>query len=98
MKLNTTLVVVALSILLNAAEAWAIQTEQDKPNIVVVLCDDLGYGDLECYGHPHIKTPHLNALAADGIRFTNFYSAAPSLFSLTRRLTDWTEPESCRCV
>lgn len=50
---------------------------EDPPNIVVMLCDDLGYGDLECYGHPHIKTPNLNQLAADGIRFTDFYSAAP---------------------
>jgi arylsulfatase A len=49
----------------------------DRPNIVVILCDDLGYGDVECYGHPHIKTPNLNALAAGGIRFTDFYSAAP---------------------
>lgn len=48
-----------------------------KPNIVLILCDDLGYGDLECYGHPHIKTPHLNALAEKGIRFTDTYSAAP---------------------
>ena len=47
------------------------------PNIVVVLCDDLGYGDLECYGHPHIKTPHLNQFASEGARFTSFYSAAP---------------------
>lgn len=50
---------------------------QTRPNIVVILCDDLGYGDLECYGHPHIKTPNLNALAEGGIRFTNCYSAAP---------------------
>ncbi len=49
----------------------------DRPNIVVVLCDDLGYGDLECYGHPHIKTPSLNKLAKEGIRFTDFYSTAP---------------------
>ena len=47
------------------------------PNLVVILCDDLGYGDLECYGHPVIKTPHLNRLASEGIRFTNCYSAAP---------------------
>lgn len=52
---------------------WA----DDRPNIVVVLCDDLGYGDLQCYGHPHIKTPNLNRLAEGGIRFTDFYSAAP---------------------
>ena len=49
----------------------------ERPNIMVILCDDLGYGDLECYGHPHIKTPHLNALAGGGTRFTDFYSAAP---------------------
>ena len=49
----------------------------DKPNIVVILCDDLGYGDLECFGHPNIKTPHLNKMAKEGIRFTNFYSTAP---------------------
>ena len=49
----------------------------DRPNLIVVLCDDLGFGDLECYGHPHIKTPNLNLLAESGMRFTNFYSAAP---------------------
>ncbi len=55
----------------------AITDAADRPNIVVFLCDDLGYGDLQCYGHPHIKTPNLNRLAAEGIRFTDFYSAAP---------------------
>lgn len=49
----------------------------ERPNIVVILCDDLGYGDLECYGHPVIKTPNLNKLAADGARLTDCYSAAP---------------------
>ncbi len=47
-----------------------------KPNFVVILCDDLGWGDLGCYGHPHIKTPHLDRLAQEGIRFTHAYSAA----------------------
>lgn len=55
----------------------AALTESERPNIVVILCDDLGYGDLECYGNPRIKTPHLNQLATGGIRFTDFYSAAP---------------------
>lgn len=55
----------------------AIASHATRPNFVVLLCDDLGYGDLECYGHPHIKTPNLNRLAAEGIRFTDGYSAAP---------------------
>lgn len=38
----------------------------EHPNIVVVLCDDLGYGDIECYGHPHIKTPNINNKLAVG--------------------------------
>jgi len=50
---------------------------QDRPNIVVVLCDDLGYGDLACYGHPRIKTPNLDQMAKEGIRLTDCYSAAP---------------------
>jgi arylsulfatase A len=49
----------------------------DRPNFLVILCDDLGYGDLGCYGHPSIKTPHLDQLAGQGIRFTDCYSAAP---------------------
>lgn len=52
-------------------------TASERPNIVVILCDDLGYGDLECYGHPHIQTPNLNRLAQTGIRLTSCYSAAP---------------------
>lgn len=48
-----------------------------RPNIVVILCDDLGWGDLQNYGHPTIQTPHLMRMAEEGIRFTNFYSAAP---------------------
>jgi arylsulfatase A len=48
-----------------------------KPNFVVILCDDLGYGDLGCFGHPAIKTPNLDRLAADGLRLTDCYAAAP---------------------
>jgi arylsulfatase A len=47
------------------------------PNVVVILCDDLGYGDLGCYGAPDVPTPRLDRLAADGVRFTDFYVPAP---------------------
>lgn len=77
MKSSITVVMAVVSLLLNVAKIEASDSAASKPNIVVVLCDDLGYGDLECYGHPHIKTPHLNNLANEGIRYTNFYSAAP---------------------
>jgi arylsulfatase A-like enzyme len=43
------------------------------PNIVIILADDLGYGDLGAFGHPSIRTPHLDVMAADGQKWTNFY-------------------------
>ncbi len=48
----------------------------DRPNFLVILCDDLGYSDLACYGHPSIKTPHLDELASQGIRLTDCYAAS----------------------
>ena len=53
--------------------AWAAQ----PPNIIIIMADDLGYGDLGCYGHPSIRTPNLDRMAAEGLRFTDFYSGAP---------------------
>jgi arylsulfatase A len=47
------------------------------PNIIVLLCDDLGYGDLACFGHPYIQTPNIDRLASKGIKLTSCYSAAP---------------------
>ena len=61
---------VSLSNLTFAAKA-------ESPNIVVIFCDDLGYGDLSCFGHPTIKTPNLDRMAAEGVRLTQFYSASP---------------------
>jgi arylsulfatase A-like enzyme len=51
--------------------------EGRKPNVILFYADDLGIGDLGCYGCKDIKTPHLDALAASGARLTNYYSAAP---------------------
>ncbi|HNV02105.1 MAG TPA: sulfatase [Vicinamibacterales bacterium] len=56
------------------------------PNIVLIVADDLGYGDLGVYGHPTIKTPRLDRLAAEGVKLTSYYAAEPvcsaSRFSL----------------
>jgi arylsulfatase A-like enzyme len=60
--------------------------EPRLPNIIFILADDLGYGDLGCYGQQLIKTPHIDALAKKGMRFTSFYAGstvcAPSRASL----------------
>ncbi|MFW5884329.1 MAG: sulfatase-like hydrolase/transferase, partial [bacterium] len=47
------------------------------PNVILINCDDLGWGDLSCYGHPQHRTPHLDRLAEEGLRFTDFYMASP---------------------
>jgi arylsulfatase A len=57
--------------------AFPSPAQRDRPpNIVVIFADDLGYGDLGIYGHPTIRTPRLDRMAAEGIRFTQFYAAA----------------------
>jgi len=48
-----------------------------NPNIILINCDDLGYGDLGCYGSTRNKTPHLDRMAAEGMRFTDFYMGSP---------------------
>lgn len=50
----------------------------EQTNLVVVFCDDMGWGDLAGYGHPTIRTPRLDQMAAEGARFTQFYSASPA--------------------
>lgn len=59
-----------------APQAGAGQAPRRPPNVVIILCDDLGYGDLGCYGHPTIRTPNLDRMAREGQRWTNFYVAA----------------------
>mgnify|MGYP000912024352 FL=1 len=66
-------------------------TRNEKPNIIFIIADDLGYGDLSCYGQKLFQTPHIDKLAAGGIRFTQHYSgttvSAPSRSSLMTGMT-----------
>ena len=62
-------------IALVAAPVWA--ADPLRPNVVLILADDLGWGEVGCYGQRKIPTPHIDRLAAEGVRFTQFYAGAP---------------------
>lgn len=53
------------------------QKKNTQPNILFILCDDMGYGDLGCYGQPFIRTPHIDTMADEGMRFTQAYAGSP---------------------
>ena len=63
--------------LLLRLRARIICTGKSRPNIIYIMTDDMGYADLSCYGRKDYKTPNIDGLAAEGIRFTNAYSAGP---------------------
>ena len=76
MRLNlSTVFLVALAFLLPDNVA-AKSIKARKPNIIFIMADDLGYGDLSCYGQTHFRTPHLDRMAAEGKRFTQYYSGS----------------------
>ena len=53
--------------------AAALSAEAPRPNIIFILTDDQGYGDLSCHGNPVLKTPHIDRLHAEGVRLTNYH-------------------------
>lgn len=69
---------------------------EGKPNVIIIYADDLGYGDLECYGAQNVKTPNVNRLASEGVRFTNAHATAatstPSRYSMLTGEYAWRKP------
>ena len=79
---------------LSLAIPTAMQAQKNElPNVVLIYADDIGYGDLQCYGAKNVETPNVNRLADNGIRFTNAYSAAsvstPSRYGLLTGEYPW---------
>ncbi|MEM1096367.1 MAG: sulfatase-like hydrolase/transferase [Bacteroidota bacterium] len=68
---------VLLALVLTACTGDGRPAADHPPNFIFILADDLGYGELGSYGQQHIRTPHLDQLAADGMRFTQHYSGSP---------------------
>ncbi len=72
----TKLILACLAVFVFSAAATNAAEIPPRPNFVIIFCDDLGWGDLTCFGHPTIATPHLDRMAAEGTRMTQFYVAA----------------------
>ncbi len=67
----------AASLVLAGAGLAIADDPPERPNVVVILADDMGYGEPGCYGHPRFKTPNLDRMAAEGARLTQFNTAMP---------------------
>jgi arylsulfatase A-like enzyme len=66
------------AITLASCELPTFQQSQTKPNIIVIICDDMGYTDVSCYGSDDIMTPNIDSIAQNGVRFTDGYVSAPT--------------------
>lgn len=94
---NCALVSVAMAAIPAASAADKAQaTDKALPNVLMIYADDLGYGDLECYGAKNVETPNVNRLAQNGIQFTDAYAVAatstPSRYSMLTGEYSWRKP------
>lgn len=82
-------------VLLFVAFCLTAQAAEPPPNVVIILADDLGYGDLGCYGHPKFKTPRIDQMAAEGARLTQFNCPAPFCAPTRSSLMTGRQPFRC---
>jgi arylsulfatase A-like enzyme len=98
LKIDSLVVAVCAAVLTAAAgTCGAADTASARPNVVIIVADDLGYGDLGCYGATRVKTPEVDRLAAAGVRFTSGYAPSstctPTRYSLMTGEYGWRQPE-----
>jgi len=93
MKILSKPVIILLAVTTLACNQKQTEEAASKPNIVIIYMDDLGYGDLSCYGATEINTPNIDALANEGMRFTNGYATSatctPSRYGLLTGVYPW---------
>jgi arylsulfatase A-like enzyme len=94
--MNVMMTRTACSLLVATLFPWAPAFAQEKPNIVLIMTDDLGYGDVSAYGATALKTPNIDRLAKEGLRFTDAHSSAatctPSRYALLTGEYAWRKP------
>ena len=94
MRLSPPLFLV-LVLSLGCAAVGGRQLPSERPNVVIILCDDLGYGDVACQGHPVLETPNLDRFANEGLRLTAMYAAAPMCSPSRAGLLTGRSPHRC---
>lgn len=86
------------SCLLVSYNAWAKGGDKTRPNVIIILADDLGYGDMSCYGATRVQTPNVDRLASEGCRFTDVHACAststPSRYALLTGQYAWRRPDT----
>ena len=78
----------ATTLLLCGAQLAPAAEPSKRPDIILIVADNLGHGDLSCYGCPDIQTPNIDRLATEGVRFSNFYANGPECSPTRTALQD----------
>ena len=90
MKTLKSLSVLTAAVLSNSLSLNAASDAANKPNFVIIFCDDMGYGDLSCYGNPTIRTPNIDRMACEGMKLTQVLCGGRSLYTKSGRVNDRT--------